>query len=364
MDQTWQFTAAQGLQQMYGGYASPLTVYNAGLISVQVTDDANGTATGFPLQPGSSIVWDAGRSLNAYVPTGVAGVALLVVLDNGGQISNPSAIASALLTAGLATAIGNAISITGAPPLNVSDAIATLQFATTGANFTSAIFDIAKYQSITYFLGDAEGAFATPLPRAVLFQWMNSAGTVVLATDTVYVVGTNGNIGGTTAVNTQGALPVRSSKLRVVYSATARVGTTAQIFLNGSYRTIDYVKYKCINGYFGAGSWVDTFGGDINANFQWMNGAKLAGAAVDFPSSRSGYCQMHLAANNVGVAAMEALLLDGQDGKRIASLQAPVAAGVTNVFTQPFMLPSIPLQLSLTAASTATSVAVSLTYLP
>ncbi len=355
------YTVAGQILNVISGRAA-YSVVNTGANPVYLSDQSSfSVATGIALGPGSTILWDDGRDLyllaTAALPTTVN------VYANSGGIFDAGAIASQIIAQGLAGDIADLIELQGAPPINISDPIALLQFTTTGADFTSIVYDVAKYQSVTYFLGDAEGAFAVPLPRKVTFQWLDLTGTVVIASDVVYITGTNGNLAGTLNINTQGAIPVRSSKLRVVYSATARTGTTAQIFINGSYRTLDYIRYKNATGYFGAGSWIDTTGGDINDGFQWMNGAKVAGAAVEYPSSRAGYVQMQLAATNVAVAALEAIILDLVDGKRIASLQVPILAA-TSVVVDQFILPNIPISISLTNAATAASVAVSLTYLP
>lgn len=343
MDQTWQFAAADGLQYLYGGYSTPLTVYNAGPINVQLTEDVNGTSTGFPLQPGSSIVWDAGRPLNAYVQTGVAGTAVLVVLDNGGQISNPTAIANALLTAGLATAIGNAISITGAPPINVFDQFATLQFTSSGANFTSVIYDVSKYQSVNFFLGDAAGAFGSPLPRRVDLQWLDSTGTIPLALDTVWLTDTNNNPSGTIAVNTQGRVPTRSGKLRVIMYTTARTGTTCQIFLQGSYRTVAQLEYKMISGYFGVAAAVSGSAADRFASMDF--GAVPASTVLtDYPPEIAGNAEFSyrvvLTAGGVGLVLFVNDLISG---KQLFSITCP--ANVITQGVQPLIIPNRPISV-------------------
>lgn len=110
-------------------YGAALTVQNSGAVTVFL-GDATGmnVATGFPLSPGSTIVWDKGRPLYAVVASGTGQV---TVLANSGSLNDVSAIATAIIDAGLANDIADRIALVGVP---------TNQGTTAGQTFTPTAY--------------------------------------------------------------------------------------------------------------------------------------------------------------------------------------------------------------------------------
>jgi hypothetical protein len=375
VDQTYEFTAAKGLQNISGGFPSPLTVYNGGTVQIQVTDDVNGTSDGFPLSPGTSIVWDAGRPLCAFVPVGTPGQAALTILDNSGAISNPSAIASALLVGGLAGAIASAIAVQGAPPLNAFDILKKVTLRPFNAGTTSVDdIDVHKYNAISiwsYFTNTGAGT-TPPGYRYITLDWYtDDAGALgaLIVSNTYYLTDdaagagvSSGSYDGTTI-----QVPVRGYWLRLSYLPTP-------MFLNAGFLTFNVVgRYAAqpvpfvnvTNPRFGSSGMAVDPAPDKHDGLVWMSGAKAAALLQEFPFILNvGPAQLHVAVNNVTVAPLEVVLLDAIDLKRIASSPIfPVAAGVVSSDTRQIMLPNVPFIVQIAAGPVATSVSVSLTYL-
>jgi hypothetical protein len=131
-------------------YGEALTVANSGSVTLYLGDSTGlQVATGFPLSPGSTIGWDKGRALYAIAAVPAGGQVTL--LTNGGQLNDVSALATAIIDAGLASDIASAISVQGVP---VIDDPTTLFLVPTTTNIDSAplswIVDVTRFQSLTW----------------------------------------------------------------------------------------------------------------------------------------------------------------------------------------------------------------------
>lgn len=94
-------------------YGSALTLYNSGSVTLFIGEAPGlSVANGFPLSPGSSIVWDEGKPVYGV---SASGTGQITVLNNAGNLNDVSALANAIIDAGLASDIANQISLKGAP---------------------------------------------------------------------------------------------------------------------------------------------------------------------------------------------------------------------------------------------------------
>lgn len=113
-------------------YGDALTVYNSGTVPLYLGDTTGlSVATGFPLSPGSTIGWDKGRAL--YVVAAAPG-GQVTVMTNSGQVNDVSALATAIIDAGLAGDIAQAIFLKGAPTtqgIRAGDRFSPTAFAST-----------------------------------------------------------------------------------------------------------------------------------------------------------------------------------------------------------------------------------------
>lgn len=118
----------QGPTPIYpNGRQNAITVKNTGGDVVYLAERSIGDPNGgFPLGAKSSIIWDAGKPLYAWAPTGQ-----LIIADNSGNLFDAQAIAGEIIAGGLAqdiateivnsnlsSNIAGQIAIDGAPPIN------------------------------------------------------------------------------------------------------------------------------------------------------------------------------------------------------------------------------------------------------
>lgn len=122
-------------------YGSALTLYNSGSVTLFIGEAPGlSVANGFPLSPGSSIVWDEGKPVYGV---SASGTGQITVLNNAGNLNDVSALANAIIDAGLASDIANQISLKGAP--------------TNQGMKAGDLFQPDRYQSATYTAGGAGG---------------------------------------------------------------------------------------------------------------------------------------------------------------------------------------------------------------
>jgi hypothetical protein len=105
--QTYTINLTQPVGIYPAGQGEPVTVMNNETARTVLLSDLPGS-TGFPLSAGSSMTWDAGKALYAWVEDATKPV-VLVVLDNGGSITNAAAIAQQIIAGGLADQIAASI---------------------------------------------------------------------------------------------------------------------------------------------------------------------------------------------------------------------------------------------------------------
>lgn len=134
------------------GRQGPVTLYNTGVNIVYVSESVNAT-DGYPLSPGSTLVWDAGRKL--FATTGQAGVGSINVTDNGGSVFDASAVAGQILSQGLAGQIAASIFESGVPLVDKPTTLFAGSFGSpTVIPAGSSVpinggFDVSKLQNVT-----------------------------------------------------------------------------------------------------------------------------------------------------------------------------------------------------------------------
>lgn len=124
-------TAGQKVPVFPGGAQGSQLLYNSGANVLYVSNDSSVALDGIPINPGASYPYDEQMPLWAYSPLG----STLTVNDGTGNLFDPSAIASQILSQGLAAAIASAIVLTPptVPILNPAKLIATGSFTPSGA---------------------------------------------------------------------------------------------------------------------------------------------------------------------------------------------------------------------------------------
>ena len=186
------------------------TVYNSDVVNQVFLSDWPTPLGGFPLNPGSTLQWDSGKDLYLSV---VAGVAVTVyVLPNGGQLTDASAIAGAIIAQGLAQDIADKIAIEGAPSIDVP--MYTQISSNMAGNTTqviSNVIDSSKYGAIDITIWDERNADFDTL-RLCQIRWLSSGSIVALDHFSTY-----GGFSGQGQA-WQMTLPVRGDSFQVIVS--------------------------------------------------------------------------------------------------------------------------------------------------
>ena len=101
------------------GLADDVTVKVIGDSTVYLGDLPLTPLTGYRLDPGSSVVWQATRPLHLYSETATS----VFISDNAGNLFDADAVGSSLIRQGLAGEIGKAIALGGAPSTRLATEI-------------------------------------------------------------------------------------------------------------------------------------------------------------------------------------------------------------------------------------------------
>jgi len=101
---TYPITTTTFSPVLINGLPTPLTLFNSSTsLTININDTSGGN--GYPMAPGSTVSWDAGKPLFASC----SNKADLVVLDNAGNIDNPQILAQLIVDSGLGQAVANAL---------------------------------------------------------------------------------------------------------------------------------------------------------------------------------------------------------------------------------------------------------------
>lgn len=214
------------------------TLYNESQTTIYVGEYPN--RNGFPLTAGMTLTWQGGKDLYAYMDA-PGTVAILDVVDNGGMISSPAAIAQQLIASGLATDIAQDILATGIVAIDVPVVLYT--HTDTTSNIGSPDIDISRYNSVVVQISESD--VNTPTPAAAttrqVFCHFFAPTVAGYPAEMKRVAGTYLG-GGSTSGGSQwiAELPALGSLLAVSVigddSAMGAVATTLQVL--GSYRTL------------------------------------------------------------------------------------------------------------------------------
>lgn len=232
-----------------GGFRAGATVKNVGSqIAYLGTDSTVTPVNGYALSAGSSVIWDAQRPLWGLAEP--AGPTTVSVYENIGNLFDASAIAQALLSGGLANQIASAISISGAPPIDVNAILLDTTLACTAAgSVTTAAIDVTKYQSVTLWIQDAGQLM--PLGanrnRAVYLVWSTPGAS--LGSE---AFGLTDQGSAVTSVPTYGLYraPVRGATLQVAVYGNGLGNSNVRLIVVGSYKALSKSTYMLSEGQF------------------------------------------------------------------------------------------------------------------
>lgn len=195
----------QGPTPIYpNGRQNAITIKNTGDDAVYLAERSIGDPNGgFPLGAKSSMIWDAGKPLYAWAPTGQ-----LIIADNSGNLFDAQAIAGEIIAGGLAQEIAENIRITGTPSINKQT---DLYSGLTNA-FSSTIPEMDQYNLVHLTFNRAAPTNSVDMLCKVILEW--SSQFTLPFNQEIYV----GQIGVTELI-----VPVLGPSLSVSYATGVNV---------------------------------------------------------------------------------------------------------------------------------------------
>jgi hypothetical protein len=315
--------------------------------SVYVSDERLGGASGFLLGPGMSLTWEAQKEVYLWRAAPGAVPVPVTSVDDGGEFTDPSTIATAILQQGLAQQIADAISFTGVPPSNLPVLLGSFLWGAGNPNDAFTLpAAVSRYQSCMLefvtspaisFPGDyVSGYRLSNGPYYKQFELCFS-GPDSAARGTVYT------------------MPVLAPAITV-----QRIGLinpfSDRVNVYGSYATFGW-RWQ------GAGTSTAPLGsisgssGDTST-WDWTVGAKGAGAALAFCGGRSGFARL-VVRSSATVAGLLSLS-DSLTGAILTRITITATAGSS--FESDFIMPSNVVRVDLSSALVTSSLTISITY--
>lgn len=375
MDRTVTVPAGQsiGIYAQHGFPESLFMVNESATDTIYLTD-TNGTAPGIgtPLGPGNVGTWAARRNLYASVAPGGA-AATLALSDAMDSMFPAGAVASQLITQGLANDIAVANNQLGIPPTNTFDVLSTFTQSPWNGAPVFVQCNVNKYNTVEVNMTMTTTVnIGTPTLQRARFLWYtdnNGAPGTLLWSDDYYFTDNAANSGPSSPVyaGTGVITPIRGAWLKIIFSRVFVGGGTLVLAGNiiGRYSTLARPMASMTNAQTGvSGGTIST--GNNSDNAWWITVAKsAAGILSDFAYCQNGRALFTVRnAANVVTLPLEVSLIDIQDNKVFASLVIPV--GNTNLpQMQEILLPSRMMGINFGPATSAcSSVTAALSFEP
>ena len=355
------------------GYETATQISNLDLVnSIVLSDDT--TLSGITLPPGSSIEWDPHKGLWIHVAT--AGTSVQVnVVDNEGLFTNGQAVASALITSGLANQIASSISLSGAPPIDSNTSL--FNYRNTGIAAASGstqvmiykVPGVSKYQSVTIWGVDESN---NDNYRRVDIWWgvqTADASTLYVYNDESFVIGDQGTMGsgylgayGTYQTST------KHQDMWVIVYGNASISGTLHFACVGSYKTISAPKYifrsaDMNNTGFTPVPTTYGTGTDGYATIRWYVGTGTIPnntTVIWRPTCKNGKGILTVAAD--GASGTFFVAVQDQASGQTIGAGVTLATGTNMTYT--LTLPSRPISLYLTALTNVLGIHASFLYEP
>lgn len=352
-------TSSNPVQVTTAAMNTVVTVYNSSTTDVLYLGSDGNPLGAFPLNPGSTLQWDASKAL--YLSVQGTKPVTAYVLPNGGQLTDATAIATAILNQGLANQIAQAVSAQGVPPSNPHTAlINSSQPIALNASMVLPTINVTKYQCVLLQVSDLQTVTtASPTPRFIICDWMDDSGAFILTSDQFMITDTNNAPFGGLQVYTEYTLPCRSNQLRLTVGP-GRASTDININAYGGYLNITQAG----NTYFHVSNHSDTpvVANDVMDTVQsGLTGRQwntvTAGSAYNsYPSHLGGPATVYVQATNV-TAAGNFYVTDALDSNIVYWSQAfAIKTGVVAYTSPQLFIPPRPLRIWFDSNLAATSV--------
>jgi hypothetical protein len=320
-------------------------IANTGATTIFVNDKdpLRDPSAGQPLTAGSSLGWDADRSLYMTCPTS----GTVTITENGGTLMDAGAIASQIINQGLAQDIADAIYITGTPPVDKYTQLDSSGNIPPASGYDTPWLDVSGYQSIVINFNNSFSGGAALNPGTLIVEWNADAfGAVTLAFDQA-TAGSSIIAGDYTTW----ILPVKGPFVQVrVISASGGAGASMRIY--GSYKAVSKSSFTAPND----GSVSGTVEGSEVAGFAtWAFTVPVSTTVTWQPPTVAGHAKLLIRGFNATPGTMTMLFRTLGTVAAFTSMAAetglvPTAA---TVLQYDLILPPGPLLMSMQNASAA-----------
>ncbi|HXK36327.1 MAG TPA: hypothetical protein VJ553_02000 [Candidatus Paceibacterota bacterium] len=323
-----------------------LFLYNADPANAVYLDDTRGmlASSGAILPPLSTKIWKAGDPCFAICDAGLT--ARVNASKNSGDLQNPAAIATSILTQGLASQIASAINLQGVPSIDKLTLLLDETYDQDGAAHISAQIDVSQYASLVYsfYANDPATNAVPPDPGSNIgFFWYDSTGTVPIAQDFVVAYGDNNLFTG--FEKTRGRFKVQAPTYKSVLQTYNRPGGTVRLLVYGSYRVNSRNELYSLSGYYqNTAATVSSLGLDRFVYVQ-SPGAMATGVSVaPWIPVNSGLCTALFTYNAATAGAGVDFLVQDQTNVPIAGVRGAISGVGGFTAQQSFYMPNRPVQ--------------------
>ena len=313
------------------GQNQPISsVNNSGTVPLYLDSQPQlSTTQGALLNVGAITPWQEHLPLYVVCPTGTG---LLSVTDNPVGYWDSFSIAGALIGQGLAQLIATAISLTGAPPLNIVAPLINLVGSTPNVlgGGTTQTVSVVPYQSIRLFWNDgltinAPGPSATT--RKITINWFDAAGNNIYAGNPIFTVGNDTDPYAYNVYSATGYLdvvlqpPFAAASMSVTYEGITGIGygILPTLLVSGSYRSMGVTRVRN-----GSLFMVNTSGTVVNTGlygtFDMTPVAGGGATTTDYPLVSSGMGTFSMAHKGGGTLTVDAAIIDFKTAKRTYTL--------------------------------------------
>ena len=256
-------------------------------------------------------------------------------------MQNPAAIATSILTQGLAQQIATNINLLGVPPIDRAAVIvSTSEVVPINTDFITPVFDVSQYQSLSidiFEVNGAPGSLGTPRQMFALY-YADAGATQFIAGDMYYYMPSHGKV---IASPVQSRGPYMTLRFEGVAGGAAN--GTIDYKIVGSYRTTTRPRVEFTN----AQPVVNTL--ESGDSGMWIaSGNYPVGASSEWPFTYAGSATLSWLTNAVAGAACNMIISDIVNNTSIFQQTFPVSAAVGTGMINMIELPLRPMRINIT----------------
>lgn len=289
-----------------GGALVPITeagipggcvITNTGTNPAGLVDNGSAVpADAWTLGAGDTFTWDT-RPLWASSSSGTT----ITVDDNSaGQLFSSQAVASALISSGLAGDIAQQIALNGAPSIDAPGTIFSQMTPTPFGTLPTQLFDIAKYQSLFVWFNVTVTGSPVIGDLIRLYLWYYDSSGTLLDWQTIEAAGD---------CTIVAKMPTHGTFVKFGWNAAGGGSTySVQLSATGSLRTVPNPQFTVTNNHWTAAAGASPYDSMMNSRYCGLEVNPLAASShvTVFPSYCSGPCSLSLGlaggnANSTGV---------------------------------------------------------------